>query len=313
MAERVAAASSVVGPVAAPSVVRPVTGHPPMTEPVTGPARMAEPATTLPSKTEPVTTPAPIAEPVTTLPPKTEPATTPPSKTEPVTTPACMAEPVTTLLPMTEPVTAPSSMTEPATTHPPKPQPATPPPSPGGPVGLGWDALRDEPGPDTTRCLGLYAKLAGGVAVVTALDAHGGPTGMTVSALTSLSARPPLLLACLRGGSRTLAALRWRGAFAVSLLAEHQRAVAERFADPALPPAARCTGVPLRQVLGLPVLDEAVGWTVCLVEDVRRYGDHHTVVGRLRAVGLGGGRPLVWHNRSFHTLDHDSVHTLDHD
>ncbi|MBX9397265.1 flavin reductase family protein [Streptomyces sp. TRM72054] len=185
------------------------------------------------------------------------------------------------------------------------PQPATPPPSPGGPIGLGWDALRDEPGPDTTRCLGLYSKLAGGVAVVTALDAHGGPTGMTVSALTSLSARPPLLLACLRGGSRTLAALRWRGAFAVSLLAEHQRAVAERFADPALPPAARCTGVPLRQVLGLPVLDEAVGWTVCLVEDVRRYGDHHTVVGRLRAVGLGGGRPLVWHDRSFHTLDHD--------
>lgn len=274
MAEPVAAALSVVGPVAAaPSVVRPVTGHPPMTEPVTGPARMAEPATTLPSKTEPVTTPARMAEPVTTLPP------------------------------MTEPVTAPSSMTEPATTH----------PSPGGPVGLGWDALRDEPGPDTTRCLGLYAKLAGGVAVVTALDAHGGPTGMTVSALTSLSAQPPLLLACLRGGSRTLAALRWRGAFAVSLLAEHQRAVAERFADPALPPAARCTGVPLRQVLGLPVLDEAVGWTVCLVEDVRRYGDHHTVVGRLRAVGLGGGRPLVWHNRSFHTLDHDSVHTLDHD
>ncbi|WP_171118526.1 MULTISPECIES: flavin reductase family protein [Streptomyces] len=193
------------------------------------------------------------------------------------------------------------------------PQPATPPQSPGGPIGLGWDALRDEPGPDTTRCLGLYARLAGGVAVVTALDAHGGPTGMTVSALTSLSARPPLLLACLRGGSRTLAALRWRGAFAVSLLAEHQRAVAERFADPALPPAARCTGVPLRQVLGLPVLDEAVGWTVCLVEDVRRYGDHHTVVGRLRAVGLGGGRPLVWHDRSFHTLDHDSVHTLDHD
>ncbi|MBG0854183.1 flavin reductase family protein [Streptomyces spinoverrucosus] len=184
-------------------------------------------------------------------------------------------------------------------------EPVTAPPLSGRPPEPAWDALRDEPGPDTVRCLGLYAKLAGGVAVVTALDDHGGPIGMTVSALTSLSARPPLLLAGLRSGSRTLAALRRRGTFAVSLLGQHQRALAERFADPALPPAARCTGVPLRQVLGLPVLDDALGWTVCLVEDVRRYGDHHTVVGRLRAVGLGNGRPLLWHDRSFHALDPD--------
>ncbi|MFF0789147.1 flavin reductase family protein [Streptomyces spiralis] len=172
---------------------------------------------------------------------------------------------------------------------------------PGAPEAA-WDTLRDEPGPDAVRCLGLYAKLAAGVTVVTALDAGGRQAGTTVSALTSLSARPALLLACLRGGSRTLAAVRARGVFAVSFLTEHQRAVAERFADPALPPAVRFTGVPVRQVLGLPVLSGALAWTVCLVEDVRRYGDHDLVVGRVRAVEVGDGRPLLWHDRAFRTL-----------
>jgi flavin reductase (DIM6/NTAB) family NADH-FMN oxidoreductase RutF len=166
----------------------------------------------------------------------------------------------------------------------------------------GWDTLRDEPGPDAVRCLGLYTKLAAGVTVITALDAGGRPAGMTVSALTSLSARPPLLLACLRTGSQTLAAVRERGVFAVSFLAEHQRAVAERFADRALSPTARFAGTAVRQVLGLPVLADALAWSVCLVEDVRRYGDHDAVIGRVRAVESGPGRPLLWHDRSFRTL-----------
>ncbi|WP_369250822.1 flavin reductase family protein [Streptomyces sp. R41] len=170
------------------------------------------------------------------------------------------------------------------------------------PATAGWDTLRDEPGPDTVRCLGLYAKLTAGVTVVTALDGTGRPTGMTVSALTSLSARPPLVLACLRGSSRTLNALRAQGAFAVSLLTAHQRPVADLFADPSVPPGRRFAGSHVRQVLGLPVLADALAWSVCLVEDVRPYGDHHVVVGRVMAVEVNGGRPLLWHDRGFHTL-----------
>ncbi|GAA3209264.1 flavin reductase family protein [Streptomyces sp. XM83C] len=167
----------------------------------------------------------------------------------------------------------------------------------------GWDALRDDPGPDSVRCLGLYARLAAGVAVVTALQPGGAPSGTTVSSLTSVSARPPLLLVCLRHGSRTLAALTGRGTFAVSLLTERQQRMAERFADPAVPHAARFAGLPVRRVLGLPVLADGLGWAVCLVEDVRRYGDHQLVVGRVRAVEAGDGRPLLWHARSFHALE----------
>ena len=163
------------------------------------------------------------------------------------------------------------------------------------------DRLREEPGPGAARCLGLYAKLAAGVTVVTARGEEG-PLGMTVSAVTSLSARPPLLLGCLREGSRTLAAVRARGVFAVHLLREDQHDLAGRFAHPTITAAQRFAGTVTRQVLGVPVIDGALAWSVCLVEDLRRYGDHHLVVGRVAAVHVGGGRPLLWHDRRFGRL-----------
>ncbi|MBZ6134759.1 flavin reductase family protein [Streptomyces olivaceus] len=163
------------------------------------------------------------------------------------------------------------------------------------------EALHEEPGPDATRCLGLYAKLAAGVAVVTARG-DDGPLGMTVSAVTSLSARPPLLLACLRDGSRTLAAVRARRTFAVHLLREEQQGLAGRFASPTTTAAERFAGTDTRQILGVPVLAGSLAWSVCLTEDVRRYGDHHLVVGRVAAVHVGAGRPLLWHDRRFGSL-----------
>ncbi|MCQ4192101.1 flavin reductase family protein [Streptomyces parvulus] len=163
------------------------------------------------------------------------------------------------------------------------------------------DPLGEEPGPDATRCLALYAKLAAGVTVVTARGPDG-PLGMTVSAVTSLSARPPLLLACLRDGSRTLAAVRAGRTFAVHLLRAEQQDLAGRFASPAATAAERFAGTDTRQVLGVPVLAGSLAWSVCLTEDVRRYGDHHLVVGRVAAVHVGAGRPLLWHDRRFGTL-----------
>lgn len=168
-----------------------------------------------------------------------------------------------------------------------------------------WDALREEPGPGAARCLGMYAKLTAGVCLVTATGADG-PLGMTVSAVTSLSARPPLLLVCLRNGSGTLTAIEARGAFGVHLLREEQHGRAAVFADPGATPAQRFAGTPTRQVLGVPVFGDALGWSVCLVEDVRRYGDHHLVVGRVAAVHVGAGRPLLWHDRRFAALAGES-------
>jgi flavin reductase (DIM6/NTAB) family NADH-FMN oxidoreductase RutF len=158
-----------------------------------------------------------------------------------------------------------------------------------------------EPGPDEPQCLNLYAQLASGVCIVTAQGSDG-PVGATVSTVTSLSARPPLLLVCLRQGSGTLAAIRDRGSFAVHLLLEHQRGWAERCADPTADRAERFAGLARETVLGVPVFPHVLAWSVCRVEDLRRYGDHDLVVGRVSALRTGSGRPLLWHERAFARL-----------
>ena len=152
---------------------------------------------------------------------------------------------------------------------------------------------------DPTACLGLYRKLAGAVTVVTS---HGrGPVGLTASSVTSVSLHPPLLLVCVATGSATLAAICSTRVFAVHLLRDDQRAMAEAFGRPGRDPQLFASlGYEYR--LGVPVLVDALAWSVCRLVDAREYGDHRVVVGQIAATGVGGGRPLVWHDRHYSRL-----------
>src|ERR671922_2628913 len=69
---------------------------------------------------------------------------------------------------------------------------------------------------------------ATGVTVVTAVG-PGGPSGATANAVTSLSLEPPMMLACLDHGSRTLTSARAQGRFGVNALAAGQEELARRF------------------------------------------------------------------------------------
>ena len=64
--------------------------------------------------------------------------------------------------------------------------------------------------------------------VVTAVGPHG-PSGATANAVTSLSLDPPMMLACLDRGSRTLTSVRAQGRFGVNALAAGQAELARRF------------------------------------------------------------------------------------
>ena len=68
-----------------------------------------------------------------------------------------------------------------------------------------------------------------GVTVVTAPGADG-PSGLTANAVSSLSLDPPLMLACLDRGSRTLRAVEAAGRFGVNVLAAGQEDLARAFA-----------------------------------------------------------------------------------
>lgn len=145
---------------------------------------------------------------------------------------------------------------------------------------------------------------ATGVAVVsTSWD--GVLCGMTVNSLTSVSLDPPLVLVCLARGSRTEKAVASRGAFAVTLLAEGQEALSDRFARRG---ADHFRGIePELDDLGLPRLPGWLAYLACQVADTYSGGDHIVVVGRVLRCERRAGFPLVYYQGRYHALARDGV------
>ena len=141
------------------------------------------------------------------------------------------------------------------------------------------------------RALGRFAT---GVTVITTTTADG-PVGATVSAFCSLSLDPPLVLACLgreRSMHRALAAA---PGFGVSILASDQAAVARGFARP----GDRFAGVAHAPGRHGPHLRGAIAHLDCAVHDIRDGGDHVIVIGRVDALAVHPGDPLLYARGAF--------------
>ena len=82
----------------------------------------------------------------------------------------------------------------------------------------------------TTAFREALAAYPTGVTVITAIGADGRHSGATANAVTSLSLDPPMMLACLDRGSRTLATVGESGRFGVNVLAAGQEDLATGFA-----------------------------------------------------------------------------------
>jgi flavin reductase (DIM6/NTAB) family NADH-FMN oxidoreductase RutF len=136
------------------------------------------------------------------------------------------------------------------------------------------------------------------VTIVTTIDG-GKPHGTTVSAFTSLSADPPLVLVALDRSSDLLRLLRRAGRFGVNLLAAGQEelglACAKKGVD-------KFACVPWHDDGGLPRIDETAGWLACDVEELLPGGDHIIVVGLVTACETTEAEPLLYHRRRFHSV-----------
>lgn len=137
-----------------------------------------------------------------------------------------------------------------------------------------------------------------GVAVVTSIDEDGDPRGMTCSSLTSVTLRPPTLLACLRTGSATLDAVRGHGAFAVNLLHARGHRTAELFAGPVGDRFGNVRWCPSWS--GLPwLVGDAFAMAECVVSGSLEVGDHTVVLGEVGIVVLAEDTPLLYGMRRF--------------
>jgi flavin reductase (DIM6/NTAB) family NADH-FMN oxidoreductase RutF len=145
------------------------------------------------------------------------------------------------------------------------------------------------------------ARLPTGVTIVSA----GGSdrlAGATANAVASLSLRPPLMVACLDRGSRTLGVVRESGSFGISVLAADQADLALGFATKAAH-AEKWREVGHTVCEGVPVLDGAVVWAACRLRALYDGGDHEIAVGEVFELGGDGGEPLVFHRGRYRPLD----------
>jgi 3-hydroxy-9,10-secoandrosta-1,3,5(10)-triene-9,17-dione monooxygenase reductase component len=155
-------------------------------------------------------------------------------------------------------------------------------------------------GTDLRSAMGRFAS---GVTVITARGANGEPAGTTVSAVTSLSLEPALVLVCLDRKSQTLAAVRGHGAFAVNVLGAHHQEVSNAFARSANH-AAWDQLTHVDGETGSPLLGDAHVALDCRLDRVSDGGDHEILIGRV--VGLhhpeGDSEPLLYYGGKYHAL-----------
>ncbi|NKX54819.1 flavin reductase family protein [Arthrobacter mobilis] len=146
-----------------------------------------------------------------------------------------------------------------------------------------------------------------GVAVITA-DPGGGPVGLTASSVISVSANPPLLVFSLSAFSSAAPALARAETVVVHLLGAGQVQLAKTFATGGIDRFADHTSWS-RLVTGEPVLTDAQTWLRGRVVDRMEAGDSTVVAVQVLQARVPDAAPdpLVFHNRTWHSLGGQSV------
>ncbi|MDP9321111.1 MAG: flavin reductase family protein [Chloroflexota bacterium] len=149
-----------------------------------------------------------------------------------------------------------------------------------------------------------FRELAGafpsGVTIVTTVDEHGAPRGLTTQAFIGLSTEPPLVLVSLDRASRTLAVLRRSRLFVVNVLKGGSEDLSTRFATKADDKFDGVRWIPSTVAAGVPILVDAVNaFMECTVADVIETGDHVVFIGSVEGGRVVGGPPLLYYRRTY--------------
>ncbi len=175
-----------------------------------------------------------------------------------------------------------------------------------------WDGSPGPPDPLLISLPGMSAptsdefratlgRMATGITVITATVGDR-DIGMTVSAFTSLSLSPPMVLVCIDQAATLHDLLADETAFGVNVLAAGQETLSRRFASG--DPTDRFAGVGYtRGALGAPLLDGTLAWLECRVAARHPGGDHTIVVGAVAEVGVREERPLLYYRSGYASLE----------
>ncbi|MFP6561815.1 flavin reductase family protein [Paraburkholderia sp. B3] len=137
-------------------------------------------------------------------------------------------------------------------------------------IETGFDTL------EFRRALGAFVT---GVTVVTTIQQDGSPRGFTANSFASVSLDPPLILVCIAKTASSHAVFSRTDHFAVSVLAEDQKAVSGVFASKSPDKFAQVAW--RARATGAPVMDGAAATFDCKTHDVVDAGDHIILIGRV--------------------------------
>lgn len=135
------------------------------------------------------------------------------------------------------------------------------------------------------------------VAVITSLDGDR-PHGTTVSAFTSLSLDPPMVMVSLARSSDLLSLVQRTGTFGVNVLGRDQHELAASFARKG---DSKFDGVSWSADGAVPRIAGVAGWLACEVRDLVAGGDHVVALGQVVSAAATGDAPLTYHRRAFGT------------
>ena len=151
---------------------------------------------------------------------------------------------------------------------------------------------------DFRKALGNFAA---GVTVVTGKLPNGAPAGLTVTAFSSVSLEPPLVMVCIGKQTGCLDAFEKGDAFAVNLLSEDQQELSNLFAKR---DADKFAGLDIESgETGCPLIKGSLAQIECRKEAVHEAGDHFIYIGRIVSLKASDeGKPLLYFRGAYQSM-----------
>jgi flavin reductase len=126
---------------------------------------------------------------------------------------------------------------------------------------------------------------------------------IAATAFCSLSLEPPLVLLAVNQSGQLVDFARRAQHVGITILSEDQRDISEwaasrgRAPGPELPFSTRSART------GAPLIEGAIAWFDCEVQDARRSGDHTVIIGLVvEAWAAEGADPLLYYQGTYHAL-----------
>lgn len=161
------------------------------------------------------------------------------------------------------------------------------------------DSRPDASSVDPIEFREALSRFASGVTVVTTRigDAR---FGVTVSAFSSLSLDPPLVLICIEKRIFVHDQIDAAGRFVVNVLAREQEHVSQQFASRV---EDRFAGIDVTDGIdGLPLIEGSLAGIECSVHAALDGGDHTIFVGLVERSSVSDGEPLLYYRSAYRSL-----------